>query len=326
MSAEVEFTAALVIAGDYVYIAAALAGLPAYSPHTRLFLYDGQSQQPWTKHDVSFWTIGLEKIPDESDDEGGWILCALSEEGDVELMSATADPALERIPDAGLRGPTSKGYGYLLSLRRIGGHLHACGSAGQVYKRLGPGRWVHMDAGLLQAPNVKARLLLQDINGAAEDDIYVVGDIPGPGGPEGRLFHWNGSAWRPVDIPSVGALNALHVEDRDRVWVCGARGTILRGNHRDGFDDLTTPGSRQLFHAMTVHDGVLYLGSNFGLFQYDPQRGRVARVRTGLEVEPSYVSTLGQADGVLWGVGPKDIVYFDRRTWTRVQHPDNPKI
>ena len=324
MSATVVLTSALIVAGDFVYVAASLEELPLYSPHTRLFLYDGRSPQPWSAHDVQFRVVALEKMP--GDDGGGSVLCALSEEGDLEIMSATADPVVERIPDVGLRGPIAKGYGYAAGLRWIGHHLHACGAAGQVYRRLAPGKWVHMDAGLLQAPKVKDRLLLSALDGPAEDDIYLAGDAAGPTGREGRLFHWDGSAWRPIDLPTVGALNAILVEDRDRIWVCGTKGALLRGNHRDGFVDLSTPSSPQLFHGMILHGGALYLGSNFGLFQYDIARARVVRSRTGLSVEPTYVSSLGQADGVLWGVGPKDIVFFDGKGWTRVQHPDNPSI
>jgi hypothetical protein len=127
-------------------------------------------------------------------------------------------------------------------------------------------------------------------------------------------------------LPRVSGLNAIYVETEERIWVVGLKGALLVGNYRAGFTNLMQTRSPHLLHDLILYNATLYLGSNYGLFRYDEARSRMIRVNTGLVPELRYVHTVGQADGVLWAVGPKDIAYFDGKTWTRLQHPDNPSI
>ncbi|WP_437313167.1 hypothetical protein [Sorangium sp. So ce385] len=317
-------TGALALSASSVYLSATFAAPGDYTPHTRLFLYDEGGAPPWTAHDVGFFTVGLEKQAAPGEDLA---LCALSLDGEVELRSARG-AVIEPIPEAGLRRPTSKGYGFLTALRRVGDRLFACGSAGQVYRRLGPGRWAHADAGLLQAPpGVDFQDLVRpvDLQGPAEDDLYLAAQQLGPRGLEGSLFHLGGPRWRRLAVPPVGGLNAVHVESAQRIWVCGHEGALLVGNHRDGFRSVSRERSPHLFHAVAMYQETLYLGSNFGLFRYDLERRRALRVRTGLEQELRYIHTIEQAGGVLWCVGPTDIARFDGERWTRVHPPEAPK-
>src|ERR1700722_17849018 len=326
MSAAVEFTRALVVCGDRLYIAASPDIHAPYTPFTRMFSYYGDREQPWTKHDVEWWTVGLEMSRRE---DGSRVRCILSQEGDV-AMPSPGGLVFEKIADAGVSSPGAKGYGYVSELRQIGQHLYVCGGGGQVYQRAGPNKWVHVDAGLLQdrkalAAGTTGRLLLGAIDGPGEDDIYVAGSMPGDTGYEGVLFHWDGTFWRRVDIARVKQLNAIHLESADRVWLCGQDGALLVGNHRGGFEDWSEAARGQLFHDLTMYEDTLYLAAADGLCAYDGKRRRVVRVKTGLRPEPRYLSNIDHAGGILWCVGPKDIVRFDGGTWTRIHHPDNPK-
>jgi hypothetical protein len=326
MKSGVEFISALVVAGDRLYIAGSPDAFEPFSPFTRLFAYYGDRKQPWTKHDVEWWTVALEMSRRV---DGGRIHCALSQEGQVELISQ-GTVVVEKIADAGVWSPGNKGYGYLSGLRHIGDRLYACGGGGQVYKRLGPDNWVHMDAGLLQdrkalADGTIGRMLLRTIDGPAEDDIYVAGSMPGEAGYQGVLFHWQNTAWRQIDIPPLKQLNAIHIESADRLWLYGIDGALLVGNHREGFEDWSDTTQGQLFHDLTMYDDTLYLASNKGLCAYDGKRRRIVRVKTGLTPEPTYLATIDHADGILWCVGRKDIVRYDGKAWTRIYHPDNPR-
>jgi hypothetical protein len=328
MKSGVEFIAALVVRSDRLYIAASPDAFEPYTPFTRLFAYYGdQPDRPWTHHDVQWWTVGLET---SERDDGVRTHYALSQEGDVEVVSQGV-AVTEKIADAGVSSPGNKGYCYVSDLRYIGDHLYACGSGGQVYKRLRPDNWVHMDAGLLQDRNALAdgtigRLLLRAIEGAAEDDVYVAGSMPGKTGYEGVLFHWDGASWQPVDIARGKQLNAIYVESTDRIWLCGQDGALLVGNHRDGFEDWSDITQDQLFHDLTMYEDTLYLAADKGLCAYDGKRRRVVRVKTGLKPEPRYMSNIDHVNGVLWSVGRKDIIRFDGNAWARIDHPDNPKI
>jgi hypothetical protein len=323
MSFEVDITAACLVRGDRAYFATSLEELGPEAQHTRLYHYDAKTSPPWSYHDAKFRAVAVEKWRPEGDDV--WTLCALSERGEVELASR-GKATIEAIADAGLARPGAKGYGYLADLRDVGGRLHACGGAGQVYRRAAPGQWDHMDAGLLQPVDVADRLLLQAIDGPAEDDLYTAGSFPGDSGMEGCAFHWDGARWRRLELPISGGINAIHVESDQRVWMAGLKGTLLRGSHKLGFQRILESTSPQLFHDVTVFQGATYLGSNFGLFQWDDARGRAVRVRTGLATELSYVSFVDHRDGVLWAVGPKDVATFDGAAWTRIQLPHNRPV
>ncbi len=323
MNDEVKLTGALIVRADRIYLASALAGIEPWSQHTRLYHFDAQTRQPWSFHDVGFWTTALEKF--RLDPDGPWTLCALSERGEIELASC-GKAVMETIADAGLYRPGSAGYGYLSNLREIDGHLHACGVAGQVYKRLGPDRWVHMDDGLLQPVEVEDCLLLNAIDGNAEDDLYVAGSLPGASGYEGCLFHWDGARWRRLDLPRVGGLNVIFIENQRLIWVAGQKGALLVGNHRDGFNQRLRGGIPHLFLDLTIYRQAIYLGSNRGLFRYNEERGRIDQVDTGLAPEPPYVSTVQDVDGVLWAIGPDTVARYDGETWTSLWPSRNSSI
>lgn len=328
MATGVEFTRALVVNGERLYLAASPDEFKPYTPFTRLYVhYHDRPERPWIQHEVPWWTVGLAM---SCATDGAQMHCALSQEGDVELI-ARGQQVFETIADAGVWSPGNKGYGYLSDLRQIGGHLYACGSGGQVYRRRGADDWIHEDEGLLQdrqalAAGSVGRILVTAIDGATEGDLYIAGSRPGKSGYEGVLFHGDGTAWESVAVSRLKQLNAIYVENAGRIWLCGQDGALIVGSHGGGFEDRSATTERQLFHDLTMFDDTLYLASNKGLHAYDGKRRRVVRVKTGLVPEPKYLATVDHADGVLWGIGPKDIVRFDGRHWSRVDHPDNPKI
>ena len=213
-------------------------------------------------------------------------------------------------------------------LKQIGQHLYAAGGAGQVYRRLGPDQWVHMDDGLLQAPDVSERLLPRAIDGPHESAIYLLGSVSAAGLPPFLCF-WNGQHWTRLPLPEVAErLTGIHVESESRIWLCGANGTLLLGNDADGFKSLSTVDDNQLFLSVTLFQGRAYLGSNLGLFVYDPAQpsSGIQPVITGLTPELQDTNIVDAVDGVLWSIGPKDIARFDGKTWERIHHPDNPRI
>jgi hypothetical protein len=213
-------------------------------------------------------------------------------------------------------------------LKQIGDHLYACGGAGQVYKRIQPFHWVHMDKGLLQDPGVSERLLLSAIDGPHENAIYTAGSLSAMGHPP-KVFFWNGLVWRELPMPAVAErINAIYVESETRIWLCGANGTLLLGNERVGFKSLSTVDDNQLFYSLCKYRDRIVLGSNMGLFFYDPSNHAqgIKEVVTGLEPELQDANVVDAVDDVLWSIGNKDIARYDGTKWERIHHPDNPPI
>lgn len=328
------FTHCYVVAGDSIYVACAADVYEDFARHTHLYQWDPELQRdshgssPWFYKQVDWRATALTAlIPEEGDD---WWLCALSEEGDV--LFTGGGYTSEKIPGAGVFSEGAKLWGYVADLQQIGEHLYVCGYRGQVYKRFGPNDWRHVDDGLLQAPAPETpmaeAIALSAINGPHESAIYAVGYQHCEGLPP-RAFYWDGLTWRLIELPgNAERLTNLYIESEQRIWLCGSNGSLLLGNAQEGFKNLSTAQDNQLFTSVCRYREKIYLGSNLGLFVYDPKRHQdgIQPVVTGMKPELQDANIVDAYENVLWSIGPKDIARFDGAKWQRIHHPDNPKI
>ena len=316
---------------DEVYLAAAADALPPDARYTTLYTWSPELAKiegfdsPWIYRSQNWVVTAVTGFfPKDSED---WWYCALSEEGQV--LFTGGGHSEESIPQAGVNRPDAAGWGHLSDIQQIGDHLYACGFSGQVYKRWGPGDWRHMDAGLLQAPATALgrSIGLTAINGAAEDAIYAAGYLHAEGLPA-KAFFYNGAHWRELSLPAqAGRITNLYVASPERIWMCGAKGLLLVGNAQDGFEQVAAP-SDLLLTSITEFQGRLVMASDQGLFSCDanqPEAGLQA-VRTQLTPELQNTHVVDRCKQVLWSIGPKDIACFDGKSWTRLHHPDNPRI
>ena len=120
----------------------------------------------------------------------------------------------------------------------------------------------------------------------------------------------------------------MYVESEQRIWMCGSNGTLLLGNAQEGFQSLSSVDDNQLFTSVCKFQDKIYLGSNLGLFVYDPAKAEagIERVHTDLKPELQDANIVDSYDKVLWSIGPKDIARFDGHKWERIHDPDNPRI
>jgi hypothetical protein len=325
MTATVTFAGAIVIDGNFVVVIGTLDDADDDVAHTRIFQASLEDRPTWWAHDIGWRAITLAHFISQSDDIDDVVV--VSEEGDLHYVG-DHEPRFEKIPGAGLYSEDAVGWGYMEDVRQIGEHLYACGGAGQVYKRLGPDRWAHIDEGLLQDAGVSERILPVAIDGPTEDAIYLAGYFSSVGYPP-RLDFWNSAHWREIALPSSAErITDICVESASRIWLCGANGTLLLGNADDGFVDLSTPADNQLFSSLCLYRGVVFLASNVGLYAYDPNdhAGGIRQVTTGLSPELEDTSTIASVDDTLWSIGAKDIVRYDGTAWQRIDHPDNPPV
>jgi hypothetical protein len=298
--------------------------LEDFERYTRVITYDELAEHIWSFHEekyivtsISIWRSSL---------NAPRFFVTLGEGGEVGFMDA--DDHIEKIPGAGVNSDDAVGWGYMSAMKQIGDHLYACGGAGQVYKRLGANKWVHMDDGILQAPDVADRLLPRAIDGPSENAIYLVGSLASTGHPP-RVHFWNGKTWRQLDLPATAErITNLYVESESRIWLCGANGTLLLGNAKDGFKSVSRVEDNQLFYSACKFQEKIYLGSNLGLFAYDPadHKAGIREVVSKLSPEIQDANIVDSCDGVLWSIGSKDIVRFNGKDWERIHHPDNAKI
>jgi hypothetical protein len=309
-----------------ICLSGAMDAFDPTEPYSRLYMLNQRAPHLWAfnQHDFVVPAICTWRDPATPDLR---VFAALGENGEVVLLSL--QQVQERIPGAGLQPEFSKGYGYLNDIQQIGGHLYACGYSGQVYRRNGAGDWAHMDEGILQAPGPDTgQYFAAAINGPHERAIYVAGSLNSRGNPP-RADFWNGDHWSPLTLPATaGRITNIFVESEDRIWICGAQGTLLLGNAAEGFRTMNPLGARQLFLSVTKFQDQLYLGSNLGLFRFDPVKPNALfrAVRSSLRPGIQDANIAAAADDVLWSMGPKDILRYDGVKWERFNHPDNPPL
>ncbi len=267
--------------------------------------------------------------------------CVLSREGNVNLYGPGGTPdRTYQIPDAGVMREGAADYGYVNRIRAIGDGLYVCGQSRQVY-RFAPGKphvldghWVDFAGPMRQPPmseppddnggeafdrwlDENDAIDLVDIAGSSESDIYTAGD---------ECWHYNGRQWKQLQLPTDEFINAIKVINADQVVMVGHNGTLLIGSARQGFTELSSVDDNQNFTGVELFADKLFLASNLGLFTYDPAKKKIEPHVTTLTPDLQDTHILEAKDGVLWSFGFKDLAYFDRKTWTRVDHPDNPPI
>jgi hypothetical protein len=296
--------------------------------------------KPWRSQIVENWLLVSASFLESSE-----LRCVLSREGQVNIYGPGGKPDHTfQIPEAGVFCETANDLGYVNRVRAVGSDLYVCGQSRQVYrfdwngKDLNAGQWVNV-AGLMRQPPMpeppdeatqaadedaldrwmdeNEAIDLVDIHGPSKDDLYSVGD---------EAWHWNGTQWRQLELPTDEPLAAIKVLNPKEVCFVGHNGTLLFGNATDGFKDLSSTDDNQNFTAVEWFDGRLFMASNFGLFTYDPTRKRIQPYKTDLKTELQDTHHLEAKDGVLWSFGFKDLAFFDGKSWTRVDHPDNPPI
>jgi hypothetical protein len=250
--------------------------------------------------------------------------CVASAEGDVVFLEDPQD-TYERIPGAGIEQPDSRFWGRIYGMRAVGQHLYACGEGRQLYRRSDAGEWICMAPELLNGPDtpIEQDSIIYCLDGPDENEMYAVDS-------RGTILFWNGRHFR--ELANVGAVRLIdiEVEDAKTIWIGGSRGTLLRGNHVDGFRQVPGIDGNQNFSSLARHEGRMYLASNAGGWDVGPyvyDDGRLERVVTGLEPENTWdAHTVCAGNGDLWFVGLKDILYHDGHRWERIDFPGNTPI
>jgi hypothetical protein len=324
------FSTAYVVSDEQIYVAASADSYEDFAKFTALYkwcpaLSDGDPEANWRYKNVNWRATSVTAlIPSEGED---WWLCAASEDGEIQLSNNGF--SVEIVQGAGVHSETAGGWGYLSDLQQIGEHLYVAGYAGQVYKRLGPNQWIHFDEGILQSSGMQGgQYSVQVINGPHEEAIYVAGCVNAPYYPA-RASFWDGKSWQDIKLPEIAErITNLYIGSESEVWMCGANGTLLLGNAIEGFKSLSTVDDNQLFLSICKFHDLIYLGSNLGLFVYNPNEHSkgIRKVASGMTPEIQDANIVDSVDKFLWSIGSKDIARFDGVKWERIHHPDNAKI
>ncbi|MCZ8879686.1 hypothetical protein PS051_18610 [Escherichia albertii] len=310
-------------------------GIAATKDIIRVISFPDYDRDPWEsdysqigcyKKDVGwggmhrFWYATSLCMSIKTNSSNDRVYVILGREGQVEFYTPNKTSVNEFILDTGLYQSWSKNYGYVMCIKEIGQHLYVCGDNNQVYRRSSTGNWEHIDHGIFQELSPENWTFLSDIDGLSENDIYAVGY-------KGALYHYNGQQWsHPHHNVDNEKLTKICIKSEDVIYVVGDNGTILIGNYKDGFKDISAVNDINKYTDIVYFGNSFYLASNKGMFTLDPLTNIVKSYHTDLDIDLRDTHKLSVKDGVLWSIGNRDIAWFDGQHWTRVDIPGNPKI
>lgn len=275
-----------------------------FDPLTALLLYDGSLEQPWGRIDIPRNITDICRHEDPA--TGQDIFVALSTEGDVYYVrEGTVDD--ERIIGAGVESDDATGLGYMQAIRSINGRLLACGDSSQFYQRDEAG-WTRFRDSSFRSENVDYPVDLGTFEGLSLHDIYISGHITTKRPPlteeesdairiairaknylqseavyiardkrhpivhEHYYLHWDGERW--LQVPALGnrAVSSISIEEHDLVWMAGSRGLVLRGNAREGFEEVYLDSEKTRFLSLTKYRDDYILCSNYELHRFDGKK------------------------------------------------------
>ena len=273
----------------------ALGELAYDDPFTAVIEYDAAFPQPWSRTDIAREIKAITQAVPRA--PGRYVV--VSDEGDVYFIGD--DTMREKIVGAGVASPDATGLGGVLALARLDERLVAAGQGAQVYQRIGSGRWDRVivagaaDAGYkpdaftaikaasdhdiyilgFAAPEVKTLDPDQEqklLEAGDWDDIFAAHDLTADAGhkvDQGRVFHFDGAAWRQLDLPGPDVIKDAFIETPDKVWLVGTGGTVLVGNARAGFRRIDLAGFDATFLSMTKLNDTYVLASDYALHTFD---------------------------------------------------------
>jgi hypothetical protein len=272
-------------------------------PFSIILEYDGNFTQPWSRVEVRRNVADVTAKPDP--ELGSRPYIAISDEGDV--FSITGDGILtEKIRGAGVYSADADGSGGISGISFADGKLYAFGLGGQLYVQDAQGTWRRL---AIDDPAAAVRGSLKSLGGnediyivgsiapqpflASEEiekaqlEAAAAGDFQrfeelskeaervagqqGLGGmPTGLLLHGSGESWRRLESGAAHTFNDVFIETSERVWICGTEGSILLGNGKDGFKDVSFHGDRSInLVSLTKFRDRITLASDYGLHSFD---------------------------------------------------------
>ena len=229
---------------------------------------------------------------------------ALGTDGSVRASGGGAVKEEPPIANCGV-DPTKRGP--LREIRGIAkGRAYAVGTCRQAYVRDGEDQWRCIDQSAQVGDTPIADTSFESIDGFSEQEIYTVGW-------EGEIWKYDGAVFTQQNSPTNLALYKVRCAQDGFAYACGQLGTLLRGRN-DQWEVIEHDSTREDLWGMEYFQGQLYVSSTH--FVYRLEGDTLKPVDFGDDA-PGTCYHLSAADGIMWSIGPKDVMEFDGSNWTR---------
>lgn len=298
---QVTFTDVLIYTKEHVYIASVSDELAEKNiDHAAIFRWQNGK---WAHKSVDVAICGM---------------CAL-EDGKVTLLNMGVDGKAieflfpgEREEDVDI---SEDGPSDLLNLRcmnRIGSHVYVAGMARRVYRRNGSNQWNAVDQGTYVHRNKRIKAIgFNGIDGIKESSIFAVGYA-------GEIWHSVNGTWIQEESPTNVVLNCVKCISDNEVYIAGMAGMVIRGTAGE-WEVLEQNLLDDDIWGITYFKGAVYISTYKGVYKIDGDQLVSVDMRLSKPVTTAYIDA---ADGVMWSVGHKDIVYTeDAVNWVIVNKP-----
>jgi hypothetical protein len=236
--------------------------------------------------------------------EERWVF--LADDGEVYVVGGGVDAFEEPI--------SSKPFVFFSNVKRIPpGRAFAVGPRRKVFVREGPDVWRQLSAGLF--PQGDQTDLdgsgFSDVDGFSESDLYACGGL-------GDLWHFDGSLWTQIDVPTNANLFRVCCASDGLAYVITGRREILVGRNQS-WTVVTQDRTDQVLEDLVDFGGKVIISTQAALFEMVD--GTLQPAILG-EIPPMRTySHVAVGDGILVVAGSNEACSFDGVTWSVIIEP-----